>query len=257
LLPIAALAWSLALGAALEDDARFSDALALYRALELEQAIVRLQEVALDEQLTPAERGRVFVWIGVSCGQVGDLDKARRAFERAVAADPAAALEVDVSPKVRELLDAARAEAPPRVVEPSVAPATPPEPSERPDDKGPAVERPTPSPADGAATVTTATTATTATAGAARAERDEEAPAPWLWVGLSAGGGTVTLLVGVAAGALGVTAYAVAAAPTTDQIAADQSVRAANALLYSAAGLGLAGVALLGTSAYLALADGA
>ena len=93
----------------LDDDPAFVEAQRLYQDLEVEQAIFKLQEAALEQDRTPADQARVQAWLGVCYGQIGDFDGARRSFEHAVVQDVDVKLEARVAPKLQQLLETARA----------------------------------------------------------------------------------------------------------------------------------------------------
>ena len=77
------------LAAKVDDLESFQRAQTLYADLEFEQAIFALEEVALAEGLEPADRARVFAWLGLCHFQVRRPDEGRRYLQMAVGADPA------------------------------------------------------------------------------------------------------------------------------------------------------------------------
>lgn len=91
------------LSAGLDDDVQFKAAVSLYEELEFEQSIYKLQDIAIDNTLTAEERGRVFMWMGINHGQLGDLPSAERSFKHAVELNADAALPAEVPPAIDSL----------------------------------------------------------------------------------------------------------------------------------------------------------
>lgn len=111
----------------LDDDPAFKDAVTLYDDLELEQAVLRFQELALDADRPGEERARILAWLGLSYAQLGRFDDAKRNFELAVRAKADIELPRPAADKVRILLEDARKAAPapepaPAQVEPEAQP---------------------------------------------------------------------------------------------------------------------------------------
>jgi tetratricopeptide (TPR) repeat protein len=89
-------------------DQAMTEAVALYDDLEFEQAIFRFQEMALQDARSVKTKAKIFMWLGMSYGQIGDFEKANRNFEHAARLDPDAAFPRDVSPKLQVLLTDAK-----------------------------------------------------------------------------------------------------------------------------------------------------
>lgn len=104
--------------------APLGDGVALYQSLEFERAAIHFQGIALDVSASPADRAQAAVWAGLSLGQLGDVDGARRAFALAVATDLQVEAPVDAPPALRAMLDEERAAAAAR----AAAVAPPPDP---------------------------------------------------------------------------------------------------------------------------------
>ncbi len=104
------LVFALLLAAAvpLAEDPGFAEGVRLYSQFEFEQATFRFESAAVEQDRVPAERARVFLWLGLSYAAIGKFDDAGRAFTSGLRLDPAATLETEVSPKVQELFAAAQ-----------------------------------------------------------------------------------------------------------------------------------------------------
>lgn len=94
-------------------------------ALEYEKALPLLRQLAGIPGLPAALRVAVLVDLGVTYVNVARYDDAHRAFDEAIALDPAAAPPADAAPKIRELFAAARAAKAPPPPPPAMALAPP------------------------------------------------------------------------------------------------------------------------------------
>lgn len=110
-MPTAVLACLALLASAIDDDPRFIEARAMYDSMDLEGAIARFDLVLLDDSLPPEERAQVLMWAGLAEADLGRFDKAEARFARALAFDDDAELPVEASPRVTELVEAARKKA--------------------------------------------------------------------------------------------------------------------------------------------------
>lgn len=104
----AALALLLVTAAAVEDDPRFREARQMFETFQLDGALARFNLILLDDELPAGERARVLLWKGLTEAELGRFAEASRAFEKAFVLDEDAALPIDASPKVIEMLDEAR-----------------------------------------------------------------------------------------------------------------------------------------------------
>lgn len=106
---------------ALEDDPRFVEAREMFERSAFDAALARFNLLLLSDELPDEERARVLLWKGAVEGELGRTSEAMDAFEDALLLDPDAKLPLQLSPKVLELLKAARQRAkehdpePPRV----------------------------------------------------------------------------------------------------------------------------------------------
>jgi hypothetical protein len=227
---------TLALAApSVDDDAQFQKGLALYEDLEFEQAILLLQEVAVRDDLAPADKARVLVWLGVAHGQTGNLDAAKRHFELAAAAHTDVELPVRVGPRLDRMFHDARREAREAAKNAPPEEPEPPEEEERPPYALPHDPEPLP-------------------------EAEPEGGGGLWWITAGVGGGLGAVSV-AAAGALGVYAAMADATfsdpqtPQPDAVAArDTGVPA----LIGAVTAGVVGVGLLGlggVATFLALGE--
>lgn len=105
---IAALALLLLTAGAVEDDPRFQEARRLFERFELDGALARLHLILLDDELPADERARVLLWKGLIEAELGRFDQAAATFTSAFVLDEDAALPIEASPKVLEMLDEAR-----------------------------------------------------------------------------------------------------------------------------------------------------
>lgn len=160
------------LAGTLDDDERFTAAVARFRALEYEAALAEFEAIAAEPR-PEDERAQAMLWVGAARALLGDDGAARLAFESALLLDPDVTLDFKTSPKVVQLFDEVREKHPP--------PAPPP--------PEPPVEEEPPAPAPPPPTT----------------------PAPsssingfWL---LAAGAGVLGVAAGVTAGVFGVGAY--------------------------------------------------
>lgn len=101
---------ALLLAAGIQNSASYQEAVALYRRVELEKALVQLHE-SLPAAANDVERGQVFAWIGLVEGQLGHLEKARVALTEAIRLDPAVELPAPGPPDVVAILEELRANA--------------------------------------------------------------------------------------------------------------------------------------------------
>src|SRR5262245_40390764 len=124
------LLWVLALratsaAAASEPNPYLDPALRLYRAFEFEEALKTLDR-ALTWTNTPQEEVQAALLEGIFAAQLNKTARALRAFKRALALEPQAALPITVSPKIATLFERARKELGPVKPQPKPAAAVPP-----------------------------------------------------------------------------------------------------------------------------------
>src|ERR1043165_3358746 len=105
-----AFALLLMTSAGVVEDPGFQDAVRAYNALDFADAADKFNVVAHRPTLPASDRARVQAWRGLALGQSGDLDRARIAFEEAVAFDQNVALPADGGPTITKLLEDARSE---------------------------------------------------------------------------------------------------------------------------------------------------
>lgn len=98
------------LAASIHGSTAYQEAVSLYRRVELEQALVQLQQ-SLGEAEGDLERAQVYAWIGLVEGQLSHLERSRAALEQAIALDRTIELPAPAPPDVVAILDALRAEA--------------------------------------------------------------------------------------------------------------------------------------------------
>lgn len=140
-------------GAALYSDARFEEALTVFKQL--------LDDPALAQTLGDPQRSRLYAWLGLSHAQLSSFEAAVDAFDAAVVLDPDVSLPTDAPATIVALLDDARARhAHPPLAHPAPHPAphpardgaprslTPP-PASQPSDAAP-LGRDNPAPSSGA-----------------------------------------------------------------------------------------------------------
>lgn len=94
---------------AIESDPELKHGQELMEAFEYEKAAVVFDTVAKRPNLTEPDKAVALVWLGLAAAEVRDTARASLAFEEAVIADPLISLPRDASPKIKTLLDDARA----------------------------------------------------------------------------------------------------------------------------------------------------
>jgi hypothetical protein len=170
---------TLALSGALEDDDVYVAATELYAELELEQALYRFQEVALNPALTPREKAYVYSWIGLCYSGLGEAGTSEDIWRTALELSIDVPLPPVASPKLKSEFEKLRATE--RTKQQQAAAAEAPPPEEEPAPRGPVVsEQPA------------------TTARPARPARDWDSDRPSFPI-LAVGGSTL-LVGGVAAG---------------------------------------------------------
>lgn len=140
-----ALVMGLVAAGAMETDPELKKGQDLMEAFEYEKAAVVFDALSKRPGLNNADKAVALVWLGLAAAELRDTARASVAFEEAVTNDPLISLPRDASPKIKTLLDDARA----RVrLKATVAKAadTPPPPNKAPDDTPPET---TPPPANG------------------------------------------------------------------------------------------------------------
>jgi hypothetical protein len=95
--------------AGIETDPEMKKAQALVDAFEYEKAAAAFEGLAQRQNLTDPDRAVVLVWLGLTYTELREQAKASVAFEDAVTADPLIVLPRDASPKIKTLLEDARA----------------------------------------------------------------------------------------------------------------------------------------------------
>ena len=95
--------------AGLETDPEFKKGQEQIEAFEYEKAAAVFEAVAKRPALPDADRAVALVWLGLACAELRDQARASVAFEDAVTADPLIVLPRDASPKIKALLEDARA----------------------------------------------------------------------------------------------------------------------------------------------------
>jgi hypothetical protein len=114
---------SVLLCAALESDAQFKQAQKHMDAFELEKAAALLDDISKRPALPPQDQALALVWLGIAYAELRDEARASIAFEDAITADPLIVLPKDSSPKIKALLEDARARVRLRTRNPEPAPA--------------------------------------------------------------------------------------------------------------------------------------
>src|ERR1041384_4058936 len=104
-----ALVLAITLAAGLESDPEFKKGQEQVDAFDYEKAALTFDAVAKRPGLAPADKAVALVWLGLAYAELRDQTHASLAFEDAVTADPLVGLPRDVSPKIKALLDDARA----------------------------------------------------------------------------------------------------------------------------------------------------
>ena len=97
--------------AAVDDQPLCLEARGMYDSMDLEGALARFELVLLIDSLTEDERAQVLLWIGLAEADLGRFDNAETRFAEALRLDPDARLPVEASPRVQELMEAAREKA--------------------------------------------------------------------------------------------------------------------------------------------------
>jgi len=156
-----------------------SEGLQLFEAMEYQSALPHFTTARDNESLSAAERASAALHIGVIHLTLGDEELARASLREALLLDRALAVPTSFSPKVKEMVDALRAQLPAPGSTPSAsAPASEP----------PAVLQP----ADGAAVDAAAAPA------AAVDEEDSMFSEWWFWTGAAAVAAAAAVSAGVA-----------------------------------------------------------
>lgn len=212
----------------LEEDLAFVEGRRLYDELEPARAVFKFREALRTEGRSDEDLATIHVWLGLTYAQLGEIGTAQESFGDALALDPDAALPGEPSPKIVELFDEARAEAP--------APASAP-----PDEASAgAPDAPSPAPSAGAA---------------------GPGLGPKLWIYGAAGAGVAAAALGVVGGVLGLqvlTIQQAANAPDVTQVEAKTRLDEAEPLalatnvLFVAAGAAAVAAGALG-GAYFVL----
>ncbi len=199
------------------------DGIAIYQSLEFERAAIHFQGMVLDPSIPPKLRAQAAMCAGLSLGQLGDVEGARRSFSLAVTNDREVVPPPGAPPALCAILEEERAAATAR---PRPAPPAPP---------------------DAAASV------------ASQPPPPDEAPPPilphtagadWPAIGSGVAAGALTVAA-VAAGVYGAVQYATSADPTVPARPAFAAYDAAVAAGWAAAGLGGVAVVAGGVSAVL------
>lgn len=94
-----------AVASALAGDAAFEDAMKLYKALEYEEAIPKLDAIAKRADLSPNDKATALMWLGLSHAGAGDMDNARAQLHAALKSDDTIALPDKVSPRIIAMFD--------------------------------------------------------------------------------------------------------------------------------------------------------
>lgn len=103
------LVLALLLTCALENDPELKKGQDQIEAFEYEKAAATFDAVSKRPGLTDADRALALVWLGLAFAELRDQARASVAFEDAVTADPLIVLPRDASPKIKTLLEDARA----------------------------------------------------------------------------------------------------------------------------------------------------
>ena len=103
------LAFVLALAMAIDSDPQFREAQKHVDAFEYDKAAALFEEIAKRSSLTGSDRAQVLIWLGLTYAELRDEARASIVFEDAVSADPLIVLPRDASPKIKSLLEDARA----------------------------------------------------------------------------------------------------------------------------------------------------
>lgn len=109
---ICALALALALATArIETDPDFKNGQEFMEAFDYEKAAEVFEGVAKRPGITDPNRALALVWLGLAAAELRDQARASLAFEDAIIADPLIVLPRDASPKIKTILEDARARA--------------------------------------------------------------------------------------------------------------------------------------------------
>ena len=92
----------------LATDPAFQQGMALFDQLEFEQAAFRFESAALDPGRPSADRAQIFLWLGIAYANANRFELAEPALEKAFVEDESVAVPPDQSPRVVELIEAAR-----------------------------------------------------------------------------------------------------------------------------------------------------
>ena len=177
------------------------DGIAAYEMLQTDRAAERLRAASRAWDLTPAQRARAFLYLGMLSFELGDSAKAKRAWQASITLDPTLRPPRGSSPKiVRAYGRVARTLPDPP---PPVPPADPPPRQIGGSDRAPVSPPPPPPPVPSIATAPppappppTEPPPISVPAAAPESNEDEdEGTSPWLWVGL--GGATVAVAAAV------------------------------------------------------------
>jgi hypothetical protein len=106
---LCACALALFVVGAIESDPELKKGQELMEAFEYEKAAVVFDAVSKRPGLVDADKAVALVWLGLAAAELRDTARASVAFEEAVTADPLISLPRDASPKIKTLLDDARA----------------------------------------------------------------------------------------------------------------------------------------------------
>ena len=116
--------------AAIESDVELKQGQALMEAFDYEKAAEVFSTIAKRPAIADPDRAVALVWLGLAAAELRDQARASVAFEDAVVADPLIVLPRDASPKIKALLEDARARVRLRpkadVAPPPPTPPTPP-----------------------------------------------------------------------------------------------------------------------------------
>ncbi len=131
---------------ALDNDPDFKKGQDQLETFDYEKATKTFDKLANRPGLAPGDKAVALVWLGLSYAELRDQAHASLAFEDAVTADPLIVLPRDASPKIKALLEDARARVRARPHPTEAGTATPPDGStDSATTTGPNVTAPTPS----------------------------------------------------------------------------------------------------------------
>ncbi|MFT3837029.1 MAG: hypothetical protein QM723_08535 [Myxococcaceae bacterium] len=106
-------------------DAEVQRAVELYRSFKVAEGIKVLSRALTRTTLSPAQRARVYVYVGIGEANRGDDAASRRALEQALAYDANVELPDIASPKTRSVFEQLQPKAPPPASTPPPAELTP------------------------------------------------------------------------------------------------------------------------------------